>query len=330
VLKGNNDALKQLTESPWFGIGKDSAREYACRKDWLFRRVESIEFLGKRSVMRSVSVDFEIPPRLPSLGKRAAKGTVLVPISVFQKWPPLMRFSLVGPDGHPSSLYLRTTNKQLDFGLLLGIAELALGSAARRDRALLSRIVEIPQSCLRLCRRRHNRKQKWGVLRERAHLPRDLQEALALVIATDQPASGDVETATNLLEGELLKKLEGELRRERSIGGSEIAGQIAATVDLAAQLAASSILWVPVAGSRGTDRIVKFSYLDQYATSQVRSHNGRKRLLTADGVFVEGTLSFHSPATCGTPHALSPRCEGTSRGCRAEIRSSDRVPFLRR
>jgi hypothetical protein len=71
------EALRQLSEPFWFRVGRDSASVYAERKRWLFRRVEAIELVGRRSVMRSVSIDFEIPDDLPDLANRPAKGTVL-------------------------------------------------------------------------------------------------------------------------------------------------------------------------------------------------------------------------------------------------------------
>src|ERR1700758_5611029 len=111
-----DEALRQTTKSFWFGVGRASATAYAAHEEWLYRRVETIEFIGRHSVKRSISVDFEVPSRLPSLRDRAPKGTSLVPISVLHKWPPLMDFDFIGPTGHPTSRYIGTTNKHLDFG----------------------------------------------------------------------------------------------------------------------------------------------------------------------------------------------------------------------
>ncbi len=255
MAQSADETLTQLTESFWFGIGRSTAAVYASRKEWLFRRVESIEFIGRRSVVRSVSVDFEIPAELPDLGDRAAKGTALVPISVFQKWPPLMGFSFVGPEGHPASLYLRATNKKLDFGLLLGMSDFALALGERRiDR------------CSRELRRRIARRVRQP---RPERLPVELRRELAALVGNARPGQAAVANAANRLKAELERQLEHALESERSRGGSEIATRIAATVDLAAQLAGSSILWVPVVGTQGTDRIVKFSYLDEYRASRL-------------------------------------------------------------
>jgi hypothetical protein len=238
------DALQQLTEPPWFQIGKQSAPAYARRRDWLFRRVESIEFLGRRSVRRRVSIDFEVPAGLPYPATRAEKDARLVPISVFQKWPPLMGFDITGQDGHPASLYMRATNMQLDFGLVLGMSQLVLGMA---DHAT-------------------------------GGLSPDLQRNLALLIRTPEPDESYVEDVVDLLEAELVRALQRELLEERAHGSSAVAGRIAATVDLAAQMAASSVLWVPAAGIPGADRIVKFSYLDQYSRGSEKSWWSRLRV----------------------------------------------------
>jgi hypothetical protein len=241
-----DEALRHLAESLWFGIGKDSAETYFAHEDWLFRRVETIEFIGRRSVKRSISVDFEVPSNLPSLGDRGPEGALLVPISVFHKWPPTMDFNLVGPTGHPVSRHLGTTNRQLDFGLLLGMADQALALGERsgeRASSELLRDLERPES---------------------ERLAPALRLELAAIVNSPNPPQTAVAQAVNRLRTELNKRLENALERERMLGQEEIANRIAATVDLAARLAGSSILWVVVEGAPGTDRIVKFSYSDVY------------------------------------------------------------------
>ncbi len=244
-----DEALRQLTEPSWFEVGRGSADAYACNHDWLFRRVEAIEFIGPRSVRRSVSVDFEVPKGLPNLRKRAAKGTTLVPISVLQKWPPLMDFHLVDPSGRPASRYLRTTNRMLDFGLLVGMADrtLALGDG---------RTKRVPQKL----RRRFPRIGR----AEPARLAPPLLRELAAMVQNSNPSQADVAHAVNELGTELEGRLSEALDRERLRDDETIATQIAATVDLAARLADNSILWVAVQGTPGTDRIVRFSYLGAY------------------------------------------------------------------
>jgi hypothetical protein len=208
-----SDVLEHLTSSSWYDVGQNSAQAHLDRKTWLFRRVESIEFLGHYSLRRHVSIDFEIP-RLPRLGSRAPRGGRLVPVSVFGKWPPLMDFNLTGPDGCPISLYVRDTNKSLDFGLLIGMAK-----ALNTD------------------------------------LSPGLKQQLARLVATDEPPAQAIGGVTAMLREELEQAHpRATLARHR---------QIVDTVNLAAQLANSSILWVPVVGTRGSDRIVKFSYLDK-------------------------------------------------------------------
>lgn len=245
-----DEALKKLAESLWFEIGRDSAEAYFAHEDWLFRRVETIEFIGRRSVKRSISVDFEVPCNLPSLGDRAPKGALLVPISVFHKWPPTMDFNLVGPTGHPVSRHLGTTNRQLDFGLLLGMADQALTLGESRGERVS-------------CELRRNLARRLKQPEPERLAPALLGE-LAAVVNSPRPPQTAVAQAVNRLRAELNKRLENALERELKLDREEIANRIAATVDLAARLAGSSILWVVVEGAPGTDRIVKFSYSDVY------------------------------------------------------------------
>jgi hypothetical protein len=247
------EAPRKRSTPSWFQIGRSSAAAFARNEDWLFRRVETIEFVGRHSVRRSISVDFEVPKKLPDLGERAAKGAVLVPISVFHKWPPLMDLSFTGPTGDPVSRYVRTTNDRLNFGLLLGMADRALALGESRDK-----------------------RAAWEMQRELARkrgrpeperLSPSLRRALSAVVQTPHPSQAAVAHVVNGLRAELHDVLDLELSR----GKQEIATRIAVTVDLAARLANSSILWVAVDGAPGTDRIVKFSYLDAYRARAPKS-----------------------------------------------------------
>ncbi|HEX3432696.1 MAG TPA: hypothetical protein VHT25_01410 [Solirubrobacteraceae bacterium] len=229
LLSGADHVARRANDSEfWLKIGKDAAAEFADRRRWLYRRVESLEFVDDSMARRRVSIDFEIPEGLPSLGDRAAPNTWLVPISVFPKWPPLVGFNLVGPDELPASLYTRATNKRLDLGLVRGMANLALGAASQTNRSL----------------------------------PLPLLASLESLIDADLVVDEQLETVVSQLHRELREKLRAELEAEAEQGDVELARQIAATVDLAGQLSASSVLWVPVTGDPGTDTIVKFSYFD--------------------------------------------------------------------
>ena len=251
-----DETLERLSNSIWFRIGKKSAEAYLAHEEWLFRRVEAIEFIDRHSVKRSISVDFELPCGLPSLKTRAPEGARLVPISVFHKWPPLMGFNLVGPDGHPTSRYTGTTNKQLDFGLLLGMADRALAVGEDRGER------ESWERRRRLARRRERPAPE--------RLAPVLRRELAAVVHNPDPAQAAVAQAVNALRAELNTRLRDALARERMQDRTQLAANIAVTVDLAARLAGTSILWVVVEGAPGTDRIVKFSYLDVYGSGDSR------------------------------------------------------------
>lgn len=235
-MSGRPDtALRHLTGSFWFRTGRRSARAFARNGKWLFRRVEAIEFIDRRSVRRRVSIDFEVPKKLPDLGERAAKDTVLVPVAVLQKWPLPMDFHLLDQANHSISRYLRTTSKQLDFGLLLGMADRAFALGARQTG-----------------------------LTESEGLAPALRRELAAIVQDPQPSQTDVAHAVNELRAELERRLKGALEGERLRDSTKIATQVTTTVDLAARLAGGSILWVPVRGRPGTDRIVKFSYIGSH------------------------------------------------------------------
>jgi hypothetical protein len=248
-----DDKLTQLTGSRWFDVGRGSAVAYDKHQQWLSRRVETIDFVGARSVKRSISVDFEVPAGLPRLKELAAPGTWLVPVSVFQKWPRLMNFNFVGPTGHPTSLYLRKTNKQLDFGLLLGMVDLTL---THRESMLERRRRELRATLGR------------GLSRPRAEqLPIELRRKLAAIVQSARPARATIKDAVNELEVFLRNRLGHALAHAARPDRERITTRITATVDLAGRLAASSVLWVNVEGDPGTDRIVKFSYLHAYHLS---------------------------------------------------------------
>ncbi len=259
----------------WLGIGRRSAYAYAAHKLWLFRRVETMEFVGNGSVKRRISVDFEMPGGLPKLKRHAAEGTKLVPIAVYPKWPPLMGFDFVGPQSRPISLLRRTTNKQLDYGLVLGMVDLAVA---------LSEFDQTPPS-----RKALQKRAEEIAARDRHVLEPCLQCQLKTVIDNRRPRWDEAVKTINELKVRLNSELEGALNS----GRSDVAAQIAATVDLAGRLADGSVLWAGVDGKPGTDRIVKFSYNDP--CNSLRAGLWRLTWLT--------TAWRHSNVFISLPHA---------------------------
>lgn len=210
-----------FTPSPfWYGVGRQSAATYLIRSEWLYRRVESIEFVGRYSVRRRVSVDFEIPSGLPSLGTRARPDGRLVPVAALQKWPPLTGFDFIGPDEHPISLYMRDTTKALDLGLLVGLAESVIGRISPAMADGFTYIV--------------------------SHETPDERELAAVVHGIRIELEHAVEDITDPGERE------------------QASQRMKETIDFAGRLSNSSLLWVLVTGTPGTDWIVKFSYLDPH------------------------------------------------------------------
>jgi hypothetical protein len=83
MSEGTAETLRLLEAPLWFEIGRESAEAYSRHEEWLFRRVETIEFGDRRLVKRKISIDFEIPRcGLPCLLDLAAPDTALVPVSV--------------------------------------------------------------------------------------------------------------------------------------------------------------------------------------------------------------------------------------------------------
>jgi hypothetical protein len=220
------DALTQLISTRWFKIGRKTAPLYIRNTEWLFRRVESIEFIDRRSVKRTVTIDFEKPRGLPSLKKHAPSETNLVPIAMMQKWPPTMDFHLSDAQGHALSRYKGTTTKRLDFGLLMGVIDSALGDPGEKRSGELDEVLRLE---------------------------------LAKIVEERSPSQVEVARVVNKLTREL-ERLHAESPGAGGTG-EEGADLIAVAVDLAARLSSGSILWVAVPGPSAADQVVTFSYL---------------------------------------------------------------------
>ncbi len=95
-------------------------------------------------------------------------------------------------------------------------------------------------------------------------LPLPLRQELAAIVHCPEPAEDDIQHAVYQLSSELNARLGDALQYASRPVRDEVAKRIALTVELAARLADSSILWVAVGGAPGTDRIVKFSYFAEY------------------------------------------------------------------
>jgi hypothetical protein len=230
------NALERLSKNTWFEVGHKAALAYERDHKWLFRRVEAIEFVDRRSVRRTVIVDFEVPRKLHDLhsqGKAGPKKTFLVPIAMLQKWPPTMDFQLEDGAGNTLSRYRSRTTKRLDFGLLMGTIDLALTEKRKK-------------------------KSKRRKKKPSATISLGLQQELAEIVDDPQPSQEKVTRVVNELSAEL-KELRPPTqdRWEQPKGSRDL---VVAAVDLAARLAGCSILWVAVSGRKKEDQIVKFSY----------------------------------------------------------------------
>lgn len=220
--KSGDNALERLTKNDWFKIGKKTAPVFTSDEEWLFRRVESIEFVDRRSVKRTVTVSFNKTKALPSLRNYAPRGTHLVPIAMIQKWPPTMDFELEDAESTMLARYTGTATKELDFGLLMGMVDESLRGT-------------------------------------RGEITDRLRRELAEIVEDPQPSQDDVTRVVNELNAQLEDNRTKKISSQRIFAGGE--DPVAATIDLAARLSGGSILWVAVPGKANADRVVKFSYL---------------------------------------------------------------------
>jgi hypothetical protein len=97
-------------------LGARSTAAFLPEQPWLFRRVESISFIGSAVLRRKVSVDYWIPRGLPST-RRTSGLLFYVPLSVLSKWPPLLSFDL-RTDHQPGHLLTAEGNGEMDAALL--------------------------------------------------------------------------------------------------------------------------------------------------------------------------------------------------------------------
>lgn len=264
-------ALERLSESDWYWVGRNAALAYERDHKWLFRRVESIEFVDRRSVRRTVLVDFEVPRKLRSLHKQkigpknkkkkvGPKNTFLVPIATQQKWPPTMDFKLEDASGNKISRYRSKTTKRLDFGLLMSLIDLALTERGTEERKQW---------------KKHQKGKQWKVRSSvpSAEISDDLKQELAEIVDEPQPLQEKVTEVVNKLSAELEEKRPPEEKQWQQPKHS--GDLVVAAVDLAARLAGASLLWVAVPGPRNTDRIVTFSYQGAYRIKSPEFDEGK-------------------------------------------------------
>ena len=144
-----------LDQQSLVDAGKAAAGPLASQSSWVHRRVEKISFPspGEPVYRRHVSVDFSIPsklvptePGVPTEGDRGP-ARFYVPLSLVQKWPPLLRLDLRDADGRPIPFLTGAQNAILDGAVLVALAEKAAGPDLDDEvRAAIDAVTEDPET----------------------------------------------------------------------------------------------------------------------------------------------------------------------------------------
>jgi hypothetical protein len=99
---------------------------------WVFRRVEQVEFLGKKRLRRRVSVDFTMPD-LPTPDHYPDGYLIpIVPLALLRK-DVLRAFDVRDEAGRPIPVLTRSQNAEVTAAWLLGAAEIILGRRPSAD-----------------------------------------------------------------------------------------------------------------------------------------------------------------------------------------------------
>lgn len=122
-------------------VGRSALWAYRNQAVWVHRRVESVTFPARNDpiVRRHVSIDFSIPEGLAAINGDADERPedelyYYVPVSVLQKWPPVLQLDLRNAQDEAIPLLTRDQNAVTDGALLLALAsDLTAGSRQLAD-----------------------------------------------------------------------------------------------------------------------------------------------------------------------------------------------------
>lgn len=212
------------TDDQLKAVGESAARPIAERSKWIHRRVEQITFPlpSDRVYRRDISIDFTIPDLAP-VDEDLRDGSLryYVPLSLLERWPPLLRLDLRAGDGRPIPLLTSDQNATIDAALLRAIARDVLG------RSGLSLNAEMEEQIDRLAGLREF---------DRQPPPRE-----------------------RVLTGTLLSLIPPSTLGKRSPESEALASDDL-FVELAGAMPRTTILWLRVDGSAGDREVVKLSY----------------------------------------------------------------------
>ncbi len=210
-----------FTDEQLVAAGESAAGAVAARPRWIHRRVEQITFPlpSERMYRRDVSIDFTIPDVAPINAREPHR--YYVPLSLLERWPPILRLDLRDSEGRPIPLLTSDQNAIADAALLRALARRALA------RAGLEMDEELAETMDRLAGRRSSPRQR--------------------------PAREDV------LRGTLLGLIPREILGTRSAAQEALAADHV-FLELAGAMPRSTVLWLRVEGCPGDREVVKISY----------------------------------------------------------------------
>lgn len=209
-------------------VGESAAPHVAERWKWIHRRVEQISFPlpSDRIYRRKISIDFTIPAITPA--NATGEPRYYVPLSLLERWPPLLRLDLRGSDNCPIPLLTSDQNAVIDAALLRAVAENVLG--------------------------------KVGL-----HLSPELEETINRLAGMRQ-FPGQSPPRQDILTGTLLSLIPPPTLGERSADREALAKDHL-FMELAGAMPRMTFLWLCVEGSPGDRKIVKLSYDAPFRTS---------------------------------------------------------------
>lgn len=210
-----------FTDSQLVAAGESAAGAVAERSKWIHRRVEQITFPlpSERMYRRDVSIDFTIP-NVAAVNSEPP-NRYYVPLSLLERWPPILRLDLRSAEGQPIPLLTSDQNAIADAALLRAVARRALEKAGFKLNDELSETID------RLA----------GLRRSARQLP----------------------ARREVMNGTLLSLIPPRTLGDRT-PEQEALAQDHLFMELAGAMPRMTLLWLRVEGSPGDREVVKLSY----------------------------------------------------------------------
>ncbi len=258
-------------------------------QQWVYRRVESLDFVDERRLGRRVSMDFELPDQAVCIETSSAGLSYAIPLGLFRKGV-LRRFDVSDEDDRPLPLLARGQTSEVGARLLVSVAIVALQDAKydheldpivaaelrtlavsfdRRDGLrILNNFVNAETSLL--LAESDLRYKQWDKVARHAASPQeaDVAEAIYSRGMADDRVTRRLAEAVGFGLSTIPSISPSEVRigiaRKENMPEAEIQRALLAmdanAGPLMRDLARSYLLYVQVAGATDTRRIVKYAY----------------------------------------------------------------------